>query len=68
MKNCSFCKNSKKKKYFFFFGGGGVGLGGQAGCERRIEVFVKIQKKMGGPGRGVGLGVRVDVNEELKFL
>ena len=25
--------------------GGGVGLGGQGGCERRIEVFVKIQKK-----------------------
>ena len=26
-------------------GGVGVGLGGQSGCERRIEVFVKIQKK-----------------------
>ena len=27
-------------------GGGGVGLGGgQGGCERRIVVFVKIQKK-----------------------
>ena len=25
--------------------GGGVGFGGQGGCERRIEVFVKIQKK-----------------------
>ena len=26
---------------------------GQAGCERRIEVFVKIQKKNGGvPGGG----------------
>ena len=25
-------------------GGGGVGLGRQGGCERRIEVFVKIQK------------------------
>ena len=56
-------------------GGVGVGLGGQSGCERRIEVFVKIQKKkifLGGRGRGVGggsgLGVRVDVNEELKFL
>ena len=26
-------------------GGAGDGLGGQSGCERRIEVFVKIQKK-----------------------
>ena len=53
-------------------GGGGVGLGGQSGCERRIEIFVKIQKKnwggQGGGGGGVGGGVRVDVNEELKFL
>ena len=45
-------------------GGGGV----QGGCERKIEVFVKIQKKkllfffLGGGG------VRVDVKEELKFL
>ena len=59
---------------------GGSGWGSQVGCERRIEFFVKIQKKKkfflggrvggggsGGPG-GVGLGgeVRVDVNEELK--
>ena len=60
-------------------------MGGQSGCERRIEVFVKIQKKdffwggdggvhggggggsVGG-GLGSGWGVRVDVNEELKFL
>ena len=32
------------------------GLGGQDGCERRIEVFVKIKKKYfflgGGGGRG----------------
>ena len=45
-------------------GGVGVGLGGQCGCERRIEVFVKIQKKnifLGGGGRwggGVGGGGR----------
>ena len=34
-------------------GGGRVGGGGgQGGCKRRIEVFVKIQKKhWGGPGR-----------------
>ena len=46
-----------------------MGLG-QGGCERRIEVFVKIQKKKlgrGGGGSGKG-GVRVDVNEELKVL
>ena len=36
-------------------GGVGVGLGGQSGCERRIEVFVKIQKKkIGGGGGWVG--------------
>ena len=42
-------------------GGGRVGGGGQGGCERRIEVFVKIQKKKklgggGGGGGGTGLG------------
>ena len=39
-------------------GGVGVGLGGQSGCERRIEVFVKIQKSifLGGSGGGVGGG------------
>ena len=86
----------------------GWGRGGQGRCERRIEVFVRIQNKIGGGGvrgggsggvvlggqdgcyrlkflgkftqkkfrEGVGLGgggglgwgVRVDVNEELKFL
>ena len=37
-----------QKKNFFWrggWGGGGVGVGGQSGCEQRIEVFVKIQKK-----------------------
>ena len=70
-----FCENSKKKI------GGGSGLGGQGGCEWKIEVFVKIifffwgggggWSGDGGPGGRVGgrvLGVRVDVNEELKFL
>ena len=83
-----------QKKKNFFFGGWGVGgrgrgrVGGQDGCDRRNEVFVKIQKKniLGGGGRGgvgsggrvgggsgwggvaLGGGVRVDVNEELKFL
>ena len=50
---------------------------GQDGCDRRIEVFGKIHKKNRGGGGGVGRGqvggsgwwgVRVDVNEELKFL
>ena len=57
-------------------GGGGVGLGGggQGGCEWRREAFVKIQKKFfflgggGASGWDVGLGVRVDVNGEVKFL
>ena len=71
-----------KTFFFFFLGGGGGQVGGggggrrgwgsQGGCEQRIEVFVKIQKKNCGGGRGGGLGrvggVRVDVNEELKFL
>ena len=48
-------------------------MGGQSGCERRIEVFVKIQKKKNffggvGGGGGGGGGVRVDVNKELNFL
>ena len=30
------------------------GGGGQGGCERRIEVFVKIQKKKIGEGVGGG--------------
>ena len=30
----------------------GRGEGGQGGCERRSEAFVKIKKKMGGVGSG----------------
>ena len=60
-----------------FRSGGGGGWVGQGGCERRIE----IQKKnflgggrvyVGGGGSAGGSGwwggVRVAVNEELKFL
>ena len=51
---------------------GGQVWGGQGGCERRIEVFVKIQKKnsegvrWGSGGGGSGWwGVRMDVNAML---
>ena len=37
-------------------GGGEVGLRGQGGCERRIEVFGKIHKINGGSGGGGGSG------------
>ena len=37
-------------------GGGRVGGGCQGGYERKIEVFVKIQKKNWGSGGGVGSG------------
>ena len=46
--------------------GSGWGGGGQGGFDRRIEVFGKLHKKK--IRGGVELGVRVDVNEELKFL
>ena len=38
--------------------------GGEGGCERRIEVLVKIQKKIRGGGGVRFRWVRVDVNEE----
>ena len=53
---------------------GGSGWGVQGRCEQRSEVFVKIHinKIVGGGlvrgGFRFGGGVRVDVNEELKFL
>ena len=58
---------------------GGSGIGCQGGCEQRIEVFGKFKNNYfflggGGPGGGGGGGgsgcggIRVDVNEELKFL
>ena len=51
-----FVKIQKKKIFFWGGGGSGSGWGGQGGCEQRIEVFF------------FGGGVRMDVNEELKFL
>ena len=52
LQNCSL-------KIYLKSTGGGVGRGGgyQDGCERRIKVFVKIQKKNWGGGGGVGVGV-----------
>ena len=67
----------------FFLGGRvcEVRWGGQDGLKRRVEVFVKIKRKIRGGGGvrtrgGVGgqdmgrgvVGVRVDVNGEVKFL
>ena len=49
-------KIQKQKKYVGARVGGVFGLEGQGGCERRIEVFVKIQKKIGWVGSGVGFG------------
>ena len=58
-------------------GGVGLGGGGQDGCERRIKVFVKIQKnfffffgggvRSRGSGRGGVWGVRVDGRCEQRF-
>ena len=69
-------KIQKKNIFYFFLGGGGGGqVGGESGyqdgCERRIEVFVKIEKKKlrgeGGSGWGGG-GSGWVLYEELKFL
>ena len=58
-----FLRKFTQKKDFKGLGGGGpVGWGGQGGCERRIEIFVKTQKKKiffgggGGGGRSEGGG------------
>ena len=67
----------ERKKNNFFRGGGGRGWiwlvrGGQGGCERKFEVFLKIQRRKKNfffwCGEGLVGRVRVDVNEELKFL
>ena len=48
-------------------GGVGVGLGGQNGCERRIEVFVKIQKKKNFGGGGEDGPLRVQSHIEIRL-
>ena len=45
--------------------GGRRRVGGQSGCEIRIEI---LGGGVGGGGGGGGGWGRVDVNEELKFL
>ena len=80
----AFVNIKKKKIFFWGgsgrrLGGGGRVGGGQGGCEWRSEAIVKINFFFlffffwgGGPvrwgGGGVRLGVRVDVNGELKLL
>ena len=49
-------------------GGSGVGLWGQGRCERRIKVFVKIQKKIGLGGRVAVVGGQGGCERRLKFL
>ena len=44
------------------------GGGGRGRCEQRSEAFVIQIFFWGGGGGWVGWGVRMDVNEELKFL
>ena len=59
-------KIQKKKKLGWGREGEGSGLGGQGGCDRRIEKFlVKFTKKKfsGGGGGWGGGGFRGDVNE-----
>ena len=75
-----FPENSKKKKKIGGGGGNGVGGGGGGGRGVRLrggaggdvngEVkFLNFHKKKWGVGSGGGgRGVRVNVNEELKFL
>ena len=43
-KNGSYCENEKREKKSQGEGGQGSQVGGQGGCERRSEAFVKIQK------------------------
>ena len=57
-------KNRKKSAGGEGGGRGRVRGGGGGGCERRSELVVKIQKKIGDEW---GWGVRMVLNNELKF-
>ena len=68
-----------QKKYIFLGGGvvrlgrgGGGGGGVQGRCNREVKFLWKFKKNIlwgvGGCLSWGGEGVRVDVNEELKFL
>ena len=49
--------------------GGGEGVGGHRVDVNKVFVKIKKKKNLAGSGwGGGGGGVRVDVNEELKFL
>ena len=82
-KNGSYCENVKRREKVRGMGGCVQRMevivkrkksGGQGRCERRSEAFVKIQFFFfffffgGGGGSGLGWGVRVDVNGEVKLL
>ena len=45
-----------------------MGWGGQGGCERRIEVIVKMKKKSVRGGPGMGWGGKISVDVKLKLL
>ena len=66
-----FKKNHMNFFYIFTREGGGGGRGrGQGGCEQRIEVFVKIQKKNNfflGGGGGVRWGGGGSVAERVRW-
>ena len=59
-------KMQKKRKKVG--GGFGVVWSGQGRCERRIEVIVKIKKKVRGSGGGVGWSVWIEVIVKMKKI
>ena len=63
-KNYRYGENAKKSRR-----GSGVGWGGQGGCEQRIEVIVKMQRKsrwVSGWGGQGGCEQRIEVIVKMK--